>query len=308
MVAAVSAVALAIPTPMSGTEEAPFPALGVPDHVGIAVSDLDRAQAQLADGTGTRFDSMTSSTVAVELPGEANTRSITLHRAHSQRGEPFLVLEQASPAIGPWAPDGGAAPTFLSYAVPDVHAAGEVLRRAGFEPAATADEFTFWKGTGGVLVRLWDAEAAPGRQADATTDDLGPIRSVTFAPCATDALKQQLSQGLGVAWKTRILLPLPWWYEDERIRPVVHQVDASQDRGPHITLETPDPARPCTADRTPAHIIYFATDVGAAERRLASSGMSFVARAAPLVTYFRGADDYYIQVGSTAFQLAELIP
>lgn len=160
---------------LPGTAAATTSALGMPHHVSMAVSDLDTAFAQLAAGTGTRFGSVISSTVSVRLAGESAPAPSPCAAPTPLRGEPFLALEQASPAIGPWAAPGEAARTFLSYAVPDLASAGQAPRQAGFELAATADEFTFWRGSGGVLVRLLEAKSAPSRQTNGTADDLGPI-------------------------------------------------------------------------------------------------------------------------------------
>lgn len=181
---------------------------------------------------------------------------------------------------------------FLSYPVRDLDAAGQVLRQAGFELAATADDFTIWRGVGGVLVRLTDQRAAPAQQTNsATTTDGPPVQSVTFDPGNSAALKEQLAKALGVRWE-----------------PIVQQVDASEEREAHVTLETPDPVQSCTADQTPGHIIYFTPNLVGVEQRLATSGMSFVGRAPGMNTYFRGAGDFYVEVGSTAFELAELVP
>jgi hypothetical protein len=36
--------------------------------------------------------------------------------------------------------------------------------------------------------------------------------------------------------------------------------------------------------------------------------MAFVGRAPEMTTYFRGAGDFYVEVGSTGFELAEVLP
>ena len=64
----------------------------------------------------------------------------------------------------------------------------------------------------------------------------------------------------------------------------------------------------CATDQTLGHIVYFTPNVAGADKRLAASGMTFVGRAAGIVTYFRGAGGFYIEVGSPAFQGAELVP
>jgi hypothetical protein len=137
---------------------------------------------------------------------------------------------------------------------------------------------------------------------------LGPIRSVTFAPCGIGAVKDQLSRTLELSWKTRLPVPLVWHYADGTTKPTVHQVDASQEPMPHITLEVPDAAQSCTTDQTPVHIVYVRPDVVGAERRLAESGMALLGRAALLTTYFRSTGGLYVEIGHSGFELAELLP
>lgn len=279
----------------------------VPQHIGFLVADIDSAAAELASGLGTRFAPASVTTVSVTMAGETKPRSVVLRRTHSVDGSPVLTFEQASPAIGPWAAGGSA---FLSYAAPDLDAAGKHLAGSGFTLVAESDDFTFWRGVGGVLVRLIDPAslAAPG-PVDAS--GLGSIRSFTLVACDVDGLKRQLTDAFGIRWKMPMPVPLPWQYADGVVRPLVHEVHSSAKRSPHLSIETPDPdpiAQQCTPTSTPVHLVYFTSDVSAAEHRLAASGMTFIARVPFMATYFRSATGLYIEVGSTSFELAEYMP
>ncbi|WP_040790464.1 hypothetical protein [Nocardia paucivorans] len=281
--------------------------LGVPQHLGFIAPRIETATAPFESGIGTRFTPAATETVSVTLAGESRPRSIVLHRTRSLDGAPVLTFEQAAPAVGPWAePD----TAFLSYAVTDLDATGRRLADNGFRLVATARDFTFWRGAGGVLVRLIAESSFPAAESG-RAGGLGPVRSFTLAPCDIAAVRDQLGTALGVRWKIPMAVPLPWEHTDGAVRPLVHQLHSSDERAPHLSVESPDPApaQTCAPDRTPVHLVYFTSDVVAAERRLLAAGMTPVARVPMMVTYFRaGETGPYLEVGSTAFELAEYLP
>jgi hypothetical protein len=86
LVAASLAVGVALSAlwaPVTARADADIAPLGPPDHVAIAVPDVDEAQRQLMAGTGTHLSPATSSVVSVRLPGEAGSRAVHLRRAVS---------------------------------------------------------------------------------------------------------------------------------------------------------------------------------------------------------------------------------
>lgn len=281
--------------------------LGVPQHIGFVVPRLETAIAPFESGIGTRFTSAATETVSVTLAGESRPRSVVLHRTRSVDGSPVLTFEQASPAVGPWAEPGAA---FLSYAVADLDSAGQRLADNGFELVAKAEGFAFWRGVGGVTVRLITGPSFPATEAG-EAGALGSVRSFTLIPCDLAAVRDQLGSALGIRWKIPMSVPLPWEYTDGGVRPLVHQVHSSEEKAPHLSVESPDPApvQACAPGRTPVHLVYFTSDVAAAERRLLAAGMTHIARVPVMATYFRaGETGPYVEVGSTAFELAEYLP
>lgn len=281
--------------------------LGVPQHIGFVVPRVETATAPFETGIGTRFTPAATETVSVTLAGESRPRSVVLRRTRSVSEAPVLTFEQASPAVGPWAEPGTA---FLSYTVADLDVMGRRLADNGFHLVAAAEDFAFWGGTGGVMVRLISGPSFPtGESGDA--GGLGSVRSFTLIPCDIAGVRDQLGSALGIRWKIPMAVPLPWEYTDGGVRPLVHQVHSSDEKAPHLSVESPDPApvQVCAPDRTPVHLVYFTADVAAAERRLLAAGMTHIARVPVMATYFRAGDTGpYIEVGSTAFELAEYLP
>lgn len=281
--------------------------LGVPRHIGFVVPRIETAAAPFESGIGTRFTPAVTETVSVTLAGESRPRSVVLRRTRSVDEAPVLTFEQASPAVGPWAEPGAA---FLSYSVAELDAVGRRLAANGFRLVAEAKDFTFWRGAGGVLIRLIAEPLFPSAEP-AEAGGLGSVRAFTLIPCDIAAVRDQLGSALGVRWKIPMAVPLPWEYADGGVRPLVHQVYSSDEKAPHLSVESPDPApvQICAPDRTPVHLVYFTMDVAAAERRLLAAGMTHIARVPVVATYFRaGETGPYIEVGSTAFELAEYLP
>ncbi|NUS43592.1 MAG: hypothetical protein HOQ24_07895, partial [Mycobacteriaceae bacterium] len=267
------------------------------------MADVDTVVARLTRGAGERFTTSTAN-VVVTLAGESRPRSVLLRTMSSTGGGPVLTLEQATPAIGPWSAARAAVP-FVSYFVGNLDAAGKRLAAQGFRRVALSERFAFWQGLGGVLVRVATTRPtqAPGPESRA---GLGPIRSFTLIACDIDAVKRQLGAALGVHWKAPMPVPLPWQYGDGSGTVLVHQVHATTERSPHISVESldPDPAQRCTPDSTPVHFVYFTQNVADAERRLAAAGMAHIGRVPGMTTYFRVADGGpFFEVGSTSFEV-----
>ncbi|MFQ6227070.1 VOC family protein [Nocardia sp. NPDC002869] len=282
--------------------------VGVPHHIGFVVADMAATVRAFEAGTGARFTGLSEETVAVELAGEAGTRSVQLRRVRTVGGSPSLTFEHATPAIGPWA-DSAAATAFLSYAVDDVDGMGATLVDHGFENVARAADFGFWRNADGVLIRLIDRDSWSAGSGAA--GDLGEIRSFTLLPCAASGLRDQLAGALGVNWKVPMSVPLPWQQVDGEMRPVLHEVHSSSEKGPHLSIETPAPvsSQNCAPGTTRAHLVYFTPDVTAAEQRMVEAGMTPLARVPGITTYFRaGTHGPYVEIGSTAFELAEYLP
>lgn len=175
------------------------------NHAGFVVSDLEAAVAQWQSGTGDEFGTIRSKTYKVKF-AKGKKQDITIRNTFTKLNNPFLTLEQASPAIGPWAPaeNNGKAPGYLGYAVFDVKSAGRALKQAGMKPVAKGgSQFAFYKGINGVLIKLVRCDLVPTTgevnhpQADIV---FGPVDHPNIAVYDYEAAKIQLANALSFSW------------------------------------------------------------------------------------------------------------
>ncbi|MFD1323041.1 hypothetical protein [Micromonospora sonneratiae] len=256
------------------------------------MSDVTAAVAEYAAATGNQFGTVKMTKTSIKLE-DGRTRHVVLRHAVSLRGGPHVELVQASPPIGPWA----VAPTssVLSYTVPDLARTPKStkLARAGFRKIASNEDVSFWRGIGGLTIRLIesDAVARPGAAGPApAASDLGPIMSLTLSPCAPDAFVATLSTLLGVAWDMRVF-PMPYVFADgtSQVLDIIAYTSVS---GPlYLAVETPHhapllPRYACSDRVTPIHYGYPTLDVASVERQFVAGGMSLVGRVPGMVGYY----------------------
>lgn len=269
---------------------------GTPDHIGHAVHDFEGVRSQLASATGTQFGPTRTTTSLVLLEGQALPRLVTLTSSWSRRGEPFVEIVKATPAIGPWEASETASTTFMSYVVDDAMFVGARLALAGFRLVAVGDGFTFWRSDGGVLVRLIASSAAPsaGTHEPQAAIDFGAPKALAFFPCAGD-VRKRLTDGLGIEFHPSVTVPSEREYSDgtERTDVVTH-VGISTRGTPFVTVDDNGdsheaPLEPqCTPTRTPTYQVFSTPDQVAAEAQLRAAGMQFVQRQPGIETEFKG--------------------
>lgn len=293
----------------SGTTSFGIPGLGLPDHFGFAVADVHAVRGKLAAATGTQFSPVTTSTKNVLFVSPPQLKQIHLKQTRSVRGGPFIEIVQASQALGPWAANASSATFFLSYAVDHVLLSSVKLAQAGMTPVAlSGDDFAFWKGSGGVLVRLIDKDLVPatgGVNQSQAPIDLGAPAAVAIAPCNQAALKAQLGTALSLDWRAPFAVTLPYEYAADPGVTHVHDttLDISVLGPPFVTLDEALHAPQeywCTPTTTPVHIIFLAANVPVAAQQVLDAGMPWIARA-PGLTSFHGTQGVFIEVVDASF-------
>jgi hypothetical protein len=303
-----TALLAAAPSTASATPSLAVAELGLPDSVGYAVNDASAVRKQLAAATGNQFTPLTTSIAPVVLPQSGDLKLIKLTETHTVRGGPFLEIVQASSKIGPWAADAGHSSFFLSYAVDSVPLSGIGLHRAGLELlASNPGKFAFWRGKGGVLIRLIDKRLAPqsGVSQPQAPLDLGPVTVPTIVPCDPAGVLTQLSAALpGIDWRAPALYPLPFEFSDGTSRLIEENVNATVQGPPLLTIESPAITLPeynCTATTPHVHIVWLVADVPAAAAQVEAAGMPWMSRVPGLVSLHRGTGGIFVEIADGGF-------
>ncbi|MDX6744091.1 VOC family protein [Actinocorallia sp. A-T 12471] len=277
--------------------------LGAPDHVGFAVADINAAVWKLRKGTGNRFTQIRTTQPVVAVAGHGTSR-IEMRRARTLRGAPHLELLQAN-APGPWSATPSQAKPYLSYTVPDVDAAASRLVGAGFQRVADSGAFSFWKGSGGVLVQLIENSAAPtGQDAGQPPGiDLGKVRNISILPCPLAAVRSQVAQISGIFFAPQVAYDMPWALGDGSSVFVHETVELGSTNAPYVSIVTQAPALPlngCTTTNTPFYPVFLTADVPAAGAQLDATGFTRLAAATPMVSLHRAAG-ISLEVAHTSF-------
>lgn len=291
----------------------PEAVLGAPDHVGYSVHDIIAVSEQNATATGTEFGPVKTSTFSVTFPEKETTQQVRLKQRYSVRSEPFLELTEASPTIGPFMADPNRSTSFLSYAVDDVAAQEQPLAEAGMTLVAVSDQnFAFWRGVGGLLVKLVDDELVPdesGVNHPQAPTDLGPVAAAVFVPCDLNAAQTQLSAALGINWRPPLTMPLPVDYGDGHPRIVNFVAIFSRAGPPYLILEeaTPDP-HPWSCGEP--HLTFAVDDVPGAGQQMRTAGMHHVVSVEPgIADYSEGLGAIVLEgANRTAFDAVTALP
>jgi hypothetical protein len=286
--------------PAQAVEESSVPPLGQPDEIGLVAPAPAAAERQIENATGLRFQYLTSETASVDIDGAPRPQQVRLSSA-ATGGRPGIEVLQASPAIGPWRTSPGRTRTFLSYPVNNLDKSAAPLRRAGWRRVAAARTFSYWEGSGGVLVRLTLQDGGPTWTGGETSSSPAAL---ALYPCKVDGLKNQLTGGLGVTWLAPQTYTLPWALADGSVRMHTSTSVATTDGAPFLALEPPHgfPGEDgCSAATTPVYLVFTATDVSAAESRLTGAGMSLIARVPTMIAAYRGVNGLSLELTSPSF-------
>jgi len=245
----------------------------MPDGLGYVVADPSAVERQLAEATGTRL-------------------------------APLVEFVEASPAIGPWVAGPDHAQPFLSYSVDDLAAAGGALDRAGMRRVSGGRDFAFFQGSGGQLVRLIERATTAAAQANQ------PV-AISLFPCEPDALKEQLTTGLGISWRAAQPYPLVWMLPETGPRVTVSSATISQGGDPFVAVEPPHgfPLEDdCSPGYTPAYLVFATADVEAAGAQMARAGMRLVARSPGLIGIYRGVGGVSVEAVNPVFIPNPIVP
>lgn len=210
----------------------------------FVVNDIDATIASWSAATGTEFSPVTKSTRLVIL-AEGGPRFITLKSAYSVKGEPFLEIVESNASVGPWAPQNGpgGATNHLVFSVDHVHQASKIMKDAGFKKIAICgDEFAFFRGENGVLVKIINNCLLPtsAENVSQAPIDFGDIRHIDLSVSKYPELQTQLGQINGSTWTEFGFQGAPFQFEDG-----VHVIDvtaAITDILPELQLEYVVPA------------------------------------------------------------------
>jgi hypothetical protein len=301
------------PAEASGNGLSLLPDLGLPDQFGFAVADVDQVRGKLAAATGTQFTPVRSSTATVVFPEAGQVKSIRLEQTRSVRGGPFVELIEASPAIGPLAPDELYGTFYMSYSVKNIWVSSIKPLLAGLKLVAfKGDDFAFFRAKGGVLVRLIDEDLVPegGVNQPQAPIDLGAPPAVAIAGCDQAGLRDQLGAAFGVAWRDPFPITLPYEFAADPGNTHLHDstLFISQPGPPFLALEANLHAPPeyhCTPTETPVHLDFLVEDVDASGAQASAAGFPWIARV-PGLTSFHGGDGVYFEIAHVSFLEAVL--
>lgn len=291
------------------------PQVGALAIAGVIVPDLEAAMSQWSAGTGTQFGSIIEQTSEVLLPN-GNWQTVQLRSAFSKRNAPFLELIEATPAIGPWAPqtDIGSAPGYLGYAVDNINKAAAILRASGMQRVARSDsDFSFYQGANGVLIKLVDKSFLPaaGTNIPQAPIDLGSISHTDIAVQDIVTVRNQLTQALNTTWTNFYFPNNPFIFEDG-----VHYTDAyvsASNTTPVIELEDIKPPLGIFASTDTTynfHVSYTvpAGTVPAIDAQMQNAGFTLVTSAVIpgfglILAYYENSDKVSIEVVDEQFDL-----
>jgi len=281
---------LGLTRPAHAGEHAQLAPLGQPDHFGYVVADVDAAQDQLAQATGSSFVTSEQTVEVRQLAGSHRPSQVTLKQAVSARETgPATELVQATPAVGPWSVD-SRAHLFLSYTVDETTEYAATLERAGLWLVAESDEFAFWRGAGGVTVRLTEDPPVGGPQTPTAPMDFGAPVAVALFTVNLPVVAEQLTRALGITWREPQEFTMTWQLSDGSVRVVTATSTISQEGDPYISLESPHGfpgEEDCSADYSLPYLVYAVVDVPGADAQMEAAGLRFVARVPTVVAAYR---------------------